>query len=138
MRTGRRWAVRVPRACHERLSRWQRVRRGGERSLAAAGLLFLAGAAIFAQSTEIGSLSGNLTDLHSRPLDGATVILRNANNGTEARTTTARNGAYRFSGLPAGEYTLEAGATRQGSCTAWAICPATRITRKRWDRRTGT
>src|ERR1019366_4903291 len=124
MRTGRRWAVRVPRACHERLSRWQRVRRGGERSLAAAGLLLLAGAAIFAQSTEIGSLSGKLTDLHSRPLDGATVILRNANNGTEARTTTARNGAYRFSGLPAGEYTLEAGTPQLGRGTVAGIIVA--------------
>jgi len=124
MRTGRRWAVRVPRACHERLSRWQRVRRGGERSLAAAGLLFLAGAAVLAQSAEIGSLSGKLTDLHSKPLDSATVILRNEISGTEARTTTARNGTYRFSGLPAGEYTLEAGTPQLGRGTVAGIVVA--------------
>ena len=55
-----------------------------------------------------GSLSGKLTDLHSKPLEGVTVVLRNQATGAEARTTTAKNGAYRFSGLEPGEYTLKA------------------------------
>jgi hypothetical protein len=61
-----------------------------------------------AQSPVTGSLSGKLTDLHSKPLDGATLILRSAATGREARTTSAKNGAYRFVGLEPGEYSLEA------------------------------
>ena len=53
-----------------------------------------------------GALSGKLTDLHSTPLDGATVVARNTATGAEARTVTQKNGSYRFTGLPAGEYTL--------------------------------
>jgi Carboxypeptidase regulatory-like domain len=71
-------------------------------------LLAAAGAAVFAQSPARGSLSGKLTDLHSKPLDGATLVLRNAATGTEARTTSAKNGSYRFMGLEPGEYSLEA------------------------------
>jgi hypothetical protein len=55
-----------------------------------------------------GSLAGKLTDLHSNPLAGVTVILRNQATGAEARTTTIKNGAYRFSGLEPGEYAVEA------------------------------
>jgi hypothetical protein len=36
------------------------------------------------------------------------VVVRNESTGAEARTTTAKNGAYRFTGLEPGEYTLEA------------------------------
>jgi hypothetical protein len=61
-----------------------------------------------------GSLEGKLTDLHSAPLDGATVVVRNEATGAEARTTTARNGTYRFTGLDAGEYTLEAESAQLG------------------------
>jgi hypothetical protein len=55
-----------------------------------------------------GSLAGKLTDLHSNPLAGVAVVLRNQSTGAETRTTTAKNGAYRFSGLVPGEYALEA------------------------------
>ena len=71
-------------------------------------LLAAAGAVILAQSPPMGSLSGKLTDLHSKPLDGATLVLRNAATGTEARTTSGKNGVYRFIGLEPGEYSLEA------------------------------
>jgi hypothetical protein len=71
-------------------------------------LLAAAGAVVSAQSPPVGSLSGKLTDLHSKPLDGATLVLRNAATGSVARTTSAKNGAYRFSGLEPGEYSLEA------------------------------
>jgi hypothetical protein len=61
------------------------------------------------QSASSGSLAGKLTDLHSKPLGGVTVVLRNQATGAEAaRATTTKNGAYRFSGLAPGEYTLEA------------------------------
>ena len=62
-----------------------------------------------------GSLAGKLTDLHSAPLDGATVVLRNEATGAEARATTARNGTYRFTGLDSGEYTLEADSAQLGT-----------------------
>ncbi len=71
-------------------------------------LLAAAGAIVFAQSPARGSLSGKLTDLHSKPLEGATLVLRNTATGGEARTTSAKNGSYRFIGLEPGEYSLEA------------------------------
>ena len=56
----------------------------------------------------IGSIAGMMTDLYSKPLGGATVVLRSEATGAEQRTTTGRNGSYRFVGVAAGEYTLEA------------------------------
>jgi hypothetical protein len=61
-----------------------------------------------AQGTVAGSLAGKLTDLHSNPLAGVAVVLRNESTGAETRTTTAKNGAYRFGGLEPGDYALEA------------------------------
>ena len=65
-------------------------------------------------SVPSGSLAGRLTDLHSAPLAGVSVVLRNQATGVEARTTTAKNGAFRFASLDAGEYTLEADAAQLG------------------------
>jgi len=61
-----------------------------------------------APAGETGALAGRLTDVHSEPLDGATVVLRNEATGAEARTITGKNGSYRFVGLRAGAYMLEA------------------------------
>jgi hypothetical protein len=83
-------------------------RRSWGRAFTGLVLLAAAGAAVLAQSPTRGSLSGKLTDLHSKPLDGATLVLRNAATGSEARTTSAKNGSYRFMGLEPGEYSLEA------------------------------
>ncbi|MDR3775099.1 MAG: carboxypeptidase-like regulatory domain-containing protein [Terracidiphilus sp.] len=63
---------------------------------------------------ETGSIAGRLTDLHSAPLAGATVVVRNAVTGAETRTVTAKNGSYRFGGLDAGEYTLDAESPQLG------------------------
>jgi hypothetical protein len=90
--------------------------------MVAAVLLVSAGAAVFAQSAKTqvieeastGSLSGRLTDLHSRPLEAVAVVLRNQASGAEARTTTAKNGSYRFTDLQPGEYTLEAESPQMG------------------------
>jgi len=60
------------------------------------------------QSIQTGALAGRLTDVHSAPLDGATVVLRNEATGAETRIITGKNGSYRFVGLEAGAYTLEA------------------------------
>jgi hypothetical protein len=67
-----------------------------------------------AQSKSNGSLAGKLTDLYSTPLEGATVTLRNAATGAEARATTSKDGGYRFTHLDAGEYVLEADSPRLG------------------------
>jgi hypothetical protein len=56
----------------------------------------------------LGSIAGKLTDLYSKPLSGATVVLRSEATGAEQRTRTGRNGGYQFVGVAAGEYTLEA------------------------------
>ena len=61
-----------------------------------------------------GSLSGRLTDLHSAPLAGVQVVLRNRATGAAAQATTAKNGVFRFASLEAGEYTLEADAPQLG------------------------
>ena len=55
-----------------------------------------------------GSLTGKLTDLHSKPLGGASMVARNVATGAEARTITSKNGNYQFSGLEPGEYAIEA------------------------------
>jgi hypothetical protein len=61
-----------------------------------------------------GSLAGKLTDLQSAPLAGVTLVLRNNVTGAQMRTTTAKNGIYRFTGLDAGEYSLEAESAQLG------------------------
>jgi hypothetical protein len=86
------------------------------KALAVAILLVSMAAVGFAQSPEMrvvedgstGALSGKLTDLHSKPLEGVTVVLRNQATGAEWRSTTAKNGAFRFTGLEPGVYTLKA------------------------------
>jgi Carboxypeptidase regulatory-like domain len=92
-------------------------------------LLLLAGAALhaFAQSPPTGSLAGKLTDLRSKPLAGATVILRNQATGAELRTTTARNGAWRFAGIPPGQYSIQAESAQlgQGSLQDIEVDPGT-------------
>jgi len=88
------------------------------RKLAVGALLMGAPMVVFAQFDPSdplsGSLAGKLTDLHSRPVGSATVVVRNRATGQEARTTTAKNGNYRFSQLQPGEYTLVAQSEQLG------------------------
>jgi hypothetical protein len=92
------------------------------KTLAVAALLMGAGAVFFAQSAQprptekstTGSLSGKLTDLYSKPLEGVPVVVRNQATGEEARTTTTKNGIYRFSGLTPGEYSVTAESPQLG------------------------
>jgi len=65
-------------------------------------------------SRQSGSLAGKLTDLHSKPLAGMALVARNQATGAEARTVTTKKGAYRFSALAPGEYTLEAESPQLG------------------------
>ena len=76
-------------------------------------ILWIAGSIALAQSS-VGSLSGKLTDLYSKPLEEATIVLRNRETGVEVRTTTARGGSYRFRDLAPGEYSLEARSRQLG------------------------
>ena len=69
-------------------------------------LLVCMGAAAEAQTG--GVLAGKLTDLHSAPLNGATVVVRNEATGAESRGITQKNGSFRFTGLEPGAYTVEA------------------------------
>jgi hypothetical protein len=100
--------------------------RGWTKTLVVAALLLGAGRIGLAQSApgasvqsepaslQRGSLAGKLTDLHSKPLEGVALVARNQANGAEERTVTAKNGAYRFSALAPGEYTLEAESPQLG------------------------
>ncbi|MDR3791800.1 MAG: carboxypeptidase-like regulatory domain-containing protein [Terracidiphilus sp.] len=79
------------------------------RILAAVAVLLAAGVFLCAQNAAVpGSLAGRLTDLHSKPLADAAIVVRNQETGTETRTSTTRNGSYRVEGLAPGSYTLEA------------------------------
>jgi len=83
--------------------------------LAALAVLLLGmGAAVGAQTAGIGTLTGKLTDLHSAPLDGATVVVRNEGTGAQVQAKTQKNGSFRISGLLPGAYTLEAESERLG------------------------
>ena len=106
------------------------ARRNWIRWLVLGALCLSAHAAIFAQAAPIdsgstehfvqiqapqsGSLAGRLTNLHSAPLAGVSIVLRNQSTGAEVRATSARNGAFRFATLDAGEYTLDADAAQLG------------------------
>ncbi len=98
--------------------RGARQRRRGAIAWAVAALLLAPAGALLAQTAAdgaTGGLSGRLTDLYSRPVEGATLVLRNAATGEEARGSTTRNGAYHFGGLRAGEYILLASSPNLGN-----------------------
>jgi hypothetical protein len=58
--------------------------------------------AVLPQSSS-SSLTGKLTDLYSKPLEGASLTLRNQATGAESSTTTAKGGVYRFTGIEPGD-----------------------------------
>jgi hypothetical protein len=61
-----------------------------------------------------GALTGKLTDLHSAPLQGVTVVLRNERTGAETREKTQKNGSFRFTSLEPGAYTVVAESAQLG------------------------
>ena len=95
------------------------VRRSWSWPLAVAALIVGVGAAqsLVAQeaaSGGTGSIAGRLTDLHSMPVEGAVVVLRNETTGAEMRSTTLKNGIYSFTGLDSGTYAVEAESELRG------------------------
>jgi hypothetical protein len=81
----------------------------GKQTRGAAVLLAIALATglAWSQAGQPGSLEGRLTDSYSHPLAAATVVLKNAQTGTAARTVTTKSGSYHFAELTPGIYTLE-------------------------------
>ncbi len=61
-----------------------------------------------------GSVFGRVTDLHSDPAAGASLILRSQATGAEFRSVASRNGSFRFTALPPGEYRLIAHSQKLG------------------------
>jgi hypothetical protein len=66
------------------------------------------------QSPQTGSLAGRLTNPHSIPLEGLTVVLRNEATCAEVHSITAKKGVFRFASVDAGKYTLEADGAKIG------------------------
>jgi hypothetical protein len=86
--------------------------------LLTAALLLLC-AVCFAQqpkqvAASTGSLAGRLTDLFNKPIEAASVLVRNESTGEESRATTGKNGVYLFTGLRTGYYTIQAESPRLG------------------------
>ncbi len=97
-----------------------RLRRRAWRIAFAASLFAVATGTLIAQ-TSVGALAGKLTDLHSKPLDGVTVTLKNPSTGTEVRTLTGKGGGYHFSGIAPGTYEVEAASPQLGSGIAGGV-----------------
>lgn len=61
---------------------------------------------LFAQSIVSGEINGTLTDPSGAVVPGATVTIKNLDNGTSQTTTTNGTGAYRFQFLKPGSYQI--------------------------------
>jgi len=62
----------------------------------------------FGQSTTTGAIAGVVEDPSSAVIAGATVTLHNLDNGVSQTVMTSDTGAYQFSLLPPGNYTVQA------------------------------
>src|SRR5271156_5847832 len=65
---------------------------------------------LMAQSLVSGDLTGTVTDPSGAVVSGATVTLKSDSTGTSHTATSNASGAYRFSLLPPGTYTITADA----------------------------
>lgn len=77
-------------------------------------LMLLSSSGLVASTSPGGSLTGTLTDLHSKPLADVVVVIRNLATGLEARTTTDKRGRYHFAHLEAGAYSMDAESPQGG------------------------
>ena len=65
---------------------------------------------LMAQSLVSGDVTGTVTDPSGAVVPNATVVLKNTATGATHNTTSTSSGAYRFSLLPPGTYTVSAAA----------------------------
>src|ERR1700685_4758216 len=77
-------------------------------SLLALAICMLASTATFAQSFTTGEISGTVTDPSGAVLPNVTVTLKSVEKGNTQSGTTNTQGAYRFSLLSPGNYTVSA------------------------------
>ena len=80
--------------------------------LAVLGVAAAIAPSLIAQSLVSGDLTGTVTDPSGAVVPSATVSLKSDANGSTRTTTTNSNGAYRFSLLPPGSYSVSV--TAQG------------------------
>jgi iron complex outermembrane receptor protein len=71
-------------------------------------LLALSFAAALANAQSGASLTGTVKDPQGRPVSGATLTLSSVTGAAGSATTSDSSGAYRFDGLPEGDYLLRA------------------------------
>jgi hypothetical protein len=69
---------------------------------------------VFAQSASTGALTGTVTDVTGAVLQNAKITVRNKGTGEKRTAVTDRDGLYRFSLLPPGDYELTAEAVGFG------------------------
>lgn len=74
-----------------------------------------------AQDYTAGAVTGSVTDESGRPVAGASVTIKSLDRGFEQTATTSSNGAFRFAGLPAGDYDLRVNAGGYDAFTATGV-----------------
>ncbi len=80
-------------------------------SLALLVIALMTAPSLMAQSLVSGDLTGTVTDPSGAVVSGATVTLKSDSTGATRTTTTNSSGAYRFSLLQPGSYTVTANAS---------------------------
>lgn len=85
---------------------------------AGAAVAGIAAAPAAAQDYTSGSIAGTVTDESGSPVSGATVTIASNAQGFERSATTGSSGAFRFPGLPTGNYTLTVAADGKDGFTA--------------------
>src|SRR5690348_7837293 len=82
------------------------IRRSLLRSVLSAGLLFLTGLSLHAQSATTGAVNGTVADETLAPIPNIAVTLVSDATGQTNTVTTAANGAYAFNQLAPGTYRI--------------------------------
>lgn len=75
--------------------------------LLVAALLTISAPLLMAQTGSTGALTGTVTDPSGAIISGATVTATNVGTGQSRDTTTSSDGAYKFSLLPPGNYSVK-------------------------------
>src|ERR1700683_752202 len=84
-------------------------------------LLFVCLCGLVRSQDPIGILEGQATDPSLAAVNGAQVTVQNAQTGQRQSTSTSRQGTFRFSNLPVGEYLLSVSAQGFAPFSASAI-----------------